>query len=152
MTEAERKPYNTVYEKLVQRDDDLIGLIAYALYKQHKRDWLIAYRQREGREPSAAELSAYLMSQQLDRTVLMYRERAEAVLNQFGEQIIDRATPDIQRNSISSEISRSLTWWRQLPAGISAAIAYSALLILIALVLRYAGIDFSSILSAVGRS
>ena len=47
MTEAERKPYNTVYEKLVQRDDDLIGLIAYALYKQHRRDWLIAYRQRE---------------------------------------------------------------------------------------------------------
>jgi hypothetical protein len=58
MTEAERKPYNTVYEKLVQRDDDLIGLIAYALYKQHKRDWLIAYRQREGREPSAAELTS----------------------------------------------------------------------------------------------
>jgi hypothetical protein len=151
MTEAERKPYNTVYEKLVQRDDDLIGLIAYALYKQHKRDWLIAYRQREDREPSVAELSAYLTSQELDRTVLMYRERAEAVLNQFAEQIIDRATPDIQRSAISSEISRSLTWWRQLPAGIFAAIVYSVLLILIALVLRYAGIDFLGILSAVGR-
>lgn len=151
MIGAAQKPYNTVCEKLVQRDDDLVGLIAYALYKQHKRDWLIAYRQRRDRKPSDEELGAYLTAQQLDLTVRMSRACAETVLNDFGEQTLERATPDIQRNAISAEITSSLKWWRQLPTGVFSAAAYSALLLAIAFILRFAGIDLLSILTTVGR-
>jgi hypothetical protein len=60
MSDEDSKNYNTVYEKIVQRDDDLVGLIAYALYKQNKRDWLIQQRQRKSKEPTETELNAYL--------------------------------------------------------------------------------------------
>lgn len=36
----ERK-YNFIYEKLVSSDDDLIGLVAYSIYKRHKIDLLM---------------------------------------------------------------------------------------------------------------
>lgn len=73
------------------------------------------------------------------------------MLNDFGEQVLERATPDIQRNAISTEITKSLKWYRQLPTGIFSAIAYSALLLGVAFILRFAGIDLLSILTAVGR-
>lgn len=148
MSEGEPQTYNTVYERLVQRDDDLVGLIAYALYKQNKRDWLVQHRERRGKNPTDTELNAYLSAQQLDGTIRMYRERAEAVLNEFGEQIIERATPEIQQSAITDKIEESLRWTQQLPTGIAAAFIYTVLLILIALVLRYAGIDLLGILSS----
>ena len=45
--------YNTVYERLVLRDDDLVGLIAYALYKQRKRAWVVDFQipEKPGSEP-----------------------------------------------------------------------------------------------------
>ncbi|CAL8968545.1 hypothetical protein RHODGE_RHODGE_04595 [Rhodoplanes serenus] len=151
MSGPDRKSYNTVYERLVQRDDDLVGLIAYALYKQHKRDWLVEHRERQGRDPNDDELKAYLTAQQLDRMIQMYRERAETVLNEFGDQILQEATPEIQRAAISAEIATSLAWWRQLPTGIASAFAYSLLLVGLTLVLRFAGVDVLGILTAVGR-
>lgn len=152
MSDVEPTSYNTVYETLVQRDDDLVGLIAYALYKQHKRDWLIAHHQKLGRSPSEQELGAYLTAQKLDSTVVMYRERATTVLENFGDAILSRATPDIAREAITSEITSALKWWRQIPTGIATALAYTLLLIAIALVLRYAGIDVLSVVATTGRS
>lgn len=148
MSDDQSKNYNTVYEKVVRRDDDLVGLIAYALYKQNKRDWLIQQRQRKGKDPTETELGAYLTAQQLDRTIQMYRDQAEAVLKDFGEQVIERATPELQQAAISGKIEETLRWYKQLPTGIAAAFIYTVILILIALVLRYAGIDFLSIISS----
>ena len=48
--------YSEIYEKLVQSDDDdLVGLIAYSLYKQSKRQWLIAHEQKHGQRPTDDE-------------------------------------------------------------------------------------------------
>jgi hypothetical protein len=46
--------YNTVYEKLVLRDDDLVGLISYALYKQRKRAWMIEFTSQKGLQATSA--------------------------------------------------------------------------------------------------
>ena len=37
MDEVENtKKYNFIYSKLVESEDDLVGLVAYGVYKQHK--------------------------------------------------------------------------------------------------------------------
>jgi hypothetical protein len=66
----------------------------------------------------------------------MYRDQAATVLNNFGEQVIESATPEIQQMAISGKIEQSLRWYKQLPAGIAAAFIYTVILILIAVVLR----------------
>ncbi len=53
---AARKPdYNKVLEAYVDETDneiDLQGLVAYALYKRQKRDWIVRYRNaHDGRQP-----------------------------------------------------------------------------------------------------
>jgi hypothetical protein len=71
---------HSVYSLLVQTETDTTGLLAYALYKQNKRDWLIALQARDGREPTAAELDAYILGESLPRRTATYRRLAEDML------------------------------------------------------------------------
>lgn len=68
---------NPVFSLLVQGETDTTGLLAYALYKQNKRDWLIARRARDGREPTAAELESYILGESIPRRITTYRRLAE---------------------------------------------------------------------------
>lgn len=49
---SSRPGYNKAMEILLDGDDDLVGLVAYALYKQSKRDWIVSYRRQYGRPPN----------------------------------------------------------------------------------------------------
>src|SRR3546814_8689464 len=51
------REYNRIFEMLVTASDDLVGLVAYALYKRHKRDWLLALRSKREPTPEDAERS-----------------------------------------------------------------------------------------------
>jgi hypothetical protein len=71
---------NPVFSLLVQNETDTTGLLAYALYKQNKRDWLIAHRARDGREPTSSELDAYILGESIPRRIATYRRLAEDML------------------------------------------------------------------------
>jgi hypothetical protein len=60
---ADPDPYNRVLEFLVEADDldnmDVVGVLAYGLYKLRKRDWIVQFRQANGgRRPNDAETAA----------------------------------------------------------------------------------------------
>ncbi len=73
--------HNPMFAKLVEREDDTIGLLAYALYKQTKRDWLIAFQQAHGRIPTEGEASAFITGEQLPRRMQTYRQLARQQLD-----------------------------------------------------------------------
>jgi hypothetical protein len=66
-----------VFKKLVNADDDLVGLIAYGLYKQNKYEWLAAFEKSCGRRPGADEYTAYVLGEGTPRRVTAYRRLAE---------------------------------------------------------------------------
>jgi hypothetical protein len=80
MTAAEDRNLNPVFELLVQGESDLVGLLAYGLYKQNKRDWLIAHKARDGREPTQAETDAFILGERIPRRIATYRRLAEDML------------------------------------------------------------------------
>ena len=71
---------NRVFQKLVTKDDDIIGLIAYAIYKQNKLDWLVAYAKTRERPPGDDEIAAYIIGESTPRRIATYRHMAEATL------------------------------------------------------------------------
>jgi hypothetical protein len=89
--------YNTVYERLVLRDDDLIGLIAYALYKQRKRAWLVDFKSQKSRAPSPDEQSSYIIGETTAARSNDYRQQAEASLGAYADQVIKSATPSREK-------------------------------------------------------
>lgn len=69
-----------IFGELVQAEDDTVGLIAYALYKQNKRDWLASFAKEHGREATEGEVEAYHLGERTPRRVLTYRRLAVDVL------------------------------------------------------------------------
>lgn len=75
--EDERK---SVFTSLVSDDSDVIGLVAYSIYKQNKHDFLVAFNRQLAREPNEAELSAYIMGETTPRRLAIYRHLAQSTL------------------------------------------------------------------------
>jgi hypothetical protein len=73
--------HDSVFDKLVHQEEDVIGLLAYSLSMQNKRDWLTAFKQELGRDPNAAELAAYDIGERIERRLATYRKLAEHALS-----------------------------------------------------------------------
>ena len=77
---------NAVFESLVTADGDIVGLVAYSIYKQNKHDWLIAFDKLKGRPPNEGEQSAYIVGESTPRRLAIYRHLAEATLEGRGPE------------------------------------------------------------------
>ena len=79
--------HNIVFTSLVTGDKDIVGLVAYSIYKQNKYDWLQAYGRLQGRMPDAVEAQSYLLGESTPRRLATYRHLAEAVLDGRGPDV-----------------------------------------------------------------
>lgn len=138
--DASRRP-NPMFERLVQAEDDLVGLIAYALYKQTKRDWFETFKRENKREPESSEFDSFLLGERTEKRLKTYRDQAASVLASYADTVVAEARPYIQIDAISGRIRDSLKWHRQIPAGLAAAVFFSVIVFGIAYGLRYFGID-----------
>jgi hypothetical protein len=77
----------TVFKGLVTADDDIVGLVAYSIYKQHENDWLMAFRKLKERDPSDAESRSFIIGEGTPRRLATYRHLAEATLAGRGPQV-----------------------------------------------------------------
>jgi hypothetical protein len=83
-SEAER---NTVFSSLVTGDADIVGLVAYSIYKQNKHDWLVAFTKSKAREPTEGELTSYIIGESTPRRLATYRHLAQATLDGRGPEV-----------------------------------------------------------------
>ncbi len=94
MTPAERSAHidrNVVLKALVTQDGDIVGNVAYSIYKQHKNDWFEAFQSQNARDPNDAEIGSYVIGETTPRRVATYRFLASASLNGQGVEL--SATP-----------------------------------------------------------
>ena len=139
------REYNRVFEMLVTDSDDLVGLVAYALYKRHKRDWLLALRTK--REPTPEDAEAFLTT--VVTSLDSYRERARVALVEYGSGYVEDARPQIAVDAIegriaeaAAKVEESGSWLRQVGVGVTSSIITTALLLLLAVAVQAAGVDF----------
>ena len=73
-------PRNPMFTELVQGEEDLAGLVGYALYKMSKRDWLAAFIKTHGREPTEDEIESYILGERTQRRLTTYRRLADELI------------------------------------------------------------------------
>lgn len=78
---------NPVFTSLVTGDGDVVGLVAYSVYKQNKHDWLLAFAKAKGRDPDEAEVVAYIIGESTPRRLATYRHLAHATLEGKGPDV-----------------------------------------------------------------
>lgn len=84
--------YNQIFENLVEDEGNLIGLIAYGLYKQEKRKEVVKIKQT-GKNPTKAQIRRIesVLSNQLE----MFREQANELLDVTFEYLIEENKENI---------------------------------------------------------
>jgi len=139
--------YNPIFSRFVPEDasesDQLRGLIAYGFYKIAKREWVIQRTAQSGQPPTPQELDAYTGTWTESRLKGL-EQQATGTLLQYAESIVDSATPSIREEALRGTTAKSIM------LSITANFVYTALLILLLILLRFAGVDLLSILTPVG--
>ncbi len=134
--------YNPIFERFVpaeQADENVPGLIAYGLYKIAKREWAQQIQEREGRQPTPDEQAAYIATWTESR-LRGLEQQADSTLAAFGEVVVNAATPGIREDAIRGTSGKSIR------LSIAANFIYTLLLIAVALILKWSGIDLIGLL------
>jgi hypothetical protein len=135
------------YEQLVSGDDDLIGLIAYALYKKDKRDFYIGWIEQHGGPPQADHVRAFSASVLTLGQQLRYRTAARDMIDAYAKTVSDAEKPLIEKGAVTERfeqaarrVEESVRWYRQIPAGIVAGIIFAVVVIAVVALLGYADV------------
>lgn len=144
---GEVSEHNRAYEQLVSGDDDLIGLIAYSLYKKDKRDFYISWTEQHGSAPQADHVRAFSSTVLTLGQQLRYRTAARDMIDAYAKTVSDAEKPLIEKGAVTErfeeaarKVEESTRWYRQVPAGIVAGIILALVLITVVGVLGYAEI------------
>ena len=138
---------NRAYEQLVSGDDDLIGLIAYALYKKDKRDFHIGWQEQHGSAPQDDHVKAFVATVLTLGQQLRYRTAARDMIDAYAKTVSDAEKPLIEKGAVTErfeqaarKVEESTRWYRQIPAGIVAGLVFAVIVIGALVGLGYADI------------
>jgi hypothetical protein len=144
---TELSEHNRAYEQLVSGDDDLIGLIAYSLYKKDKRDFYIGWQEQHGSPPQADHIRAFSATVLTLGQQLRYRTAARDMIDAYAKTVADAEKPLIEKGAVTErfeeaarKVEESIRWYRQIPAGIVAGVILAIVLVAVVTVLGYAEI------------
>lgn len=88
--------YNYIYSRLVSAPDDIIGIIAYARYKQQKIEWIADFRSRNGgNNPDNGEVAPFHSLTNTETAIQGYRLQAKEILDEYLARSIEQASNDI---------------------------------------------------------
>lgn len=147
------RQYSRVYDHLVEGEDDVIGLIAYALYKQDKRDWFISWKRAHDAEPTPDQVEAFVNGQMTTAQRERYRAGARQVLDSYAFVAVEAEKPLIAQIAVAGRVEaavakmeRSRRWWRQFPGILIGGIVAAAIVIGVVAVLVAFDVDVASYL------
>lgn len=89
--------HNVMYEKLVENPDDIVGQLAYCMYKQSKQQYLQQFAKRNNRQPTDAEVRNHVHCAELP-AVEMYKDTANSLFNEYLAQAIQEKLDEMEKH------------------------------------------------------
>ena len=78
------KKYNFIFEKLVSEDADLIGFVAYSIYKRHKIEFITEFKKLNSeKSPTESDCEAFRIASTTPSQIEKYKNEAESMLQEI---------------------------------------------------------------------
>ncbi len=71
-----KKDYNYIYSKLVNGESDVLGAIAYSVYKRQKIETIKDFEKKNGHSPSENDLKPFQGFSNSESQINFYKEQA----------------------------------------------------------------------------
>lgn len=92
------RSYNHIYNLLVEGKGDLIGYIAYALYKDEKIEYIARFKEEHGNEPDEEDLKRFHDITSTETSVERYKYVASGILQSFLDNTLESTRTQIEDN------------------------------------------------------
>ena len=79
--------HSDIYDRLVDDEDDLTGLVAYGLYQAEKRRWIQGFEDRKQETPSEEQVQGFCSTYD-DPRLIKLREESEGLIFRVTEERI----------------------------------------------------------------
>ena len=140
------QPFCSIYDKLITGKDDVIGMLAYSIYKQHKIEFIEDFKRKKGKCPEDSDFEYFIMSSVAPSQLKKYRESARAILSENVAAAVQdellRIDIDFQK-SIDSVVKRhtddvekvvekhAISNWKTIGLNIASSFLFSILLVIV---------------------
>ena len=143
-----QREYNFIFEKLVNSDEDIIGNIAYSLYKKHKIQYIKKFKEKNNNKPPTdKELTKFHDHSSLGHSIESYKLKAEEITLKFTKNTLKKISSEIEndckknQHRLLIEIVKPIkpSFWKNVLAGLVSALIFTGLITIIALYLQTKG-------------
>ena len=129
------KQYNYIYSQLVSSPEDVIGLLAYSIYKQHKIEFIEDFKNKKGSAPTDADIENFIMSSVTQSQLEKYKESAYTILSETVADAVQdemgRMSFDFQ-NAIEPVIKKhSSSWGKTVFLNVIGSFVFSIILVIV---------------------
>ena len=116
----EKIKFSKVYERLVSDDRDLLGQVAYSIYKIRKRDFIVQKQAETGKEEIDEKTINDFVEAQTDYTLELYREQAKNIFREFLNASYENELAEVvqqleheynEKYEKLAENTRPHSWW-----------------------------------------
>lgn len=98
------RQYNFIYSELVDDDNDIVGHIAYSLYKSDKIKYIEDFKNKNhGQEPTEDDLKNFHEVCCIQANIDRYKMQAVSILQQFMSDTLSSTTKQIEDDYIKSQ-------------------------------------------------
>jgi hypothetical protein len=96
-----RHMHSGMWDRLVESEEDLPGIVAYGLYQRRKREWIGHYQSHHGHLPPEDQVKNYSAGQR-DTATRALKDEARGILFRFGAQYAQEQLPDLQSQALNA--------------------------------------------------
>lgn len=136
---------HVTYGTLVKDEGDMVGHVAYALYKRDKLSFIQAVRDEKGRAPTDEEVWAFIVSSNLGLRIDAYRSEAEQALQVLSGELLQGAAEELGRQyqqELTQQLQKAKSFFRAVAESLLANLLAVAVIALVAVVLYGTRIGF----------
>lgn len=125
--------HNYIYENLVKNDKDILGIIAYGIYKKHKIEFIDKIKKEQGRIPTDEECRSFFVFSTTETQLDSYRDQAEMLLSEAVGNIAREEIVEFEKEMLKNykkEISSCVpsnmkTFWLSAIAGVVSTLMFT---------------------------
>lgn len=99
--------HSDVFDRIVSDEHDVVGLVAYGLYQQRKRQWLSDYETQHNRKPCVQELENFSFGFR-GGALEALREEAEGGIVRISEALSEEKMPELQERAFNARTTQEL--------------------------------------------
>lgn len=138
--EINKHRYSSIYNELVDQPNNLVGLLAYSIYKKEKINYVKRFEEEHRRPPDPSELKEF--HQQSHHRIGQYNEIAESRVSDLFDSLFKTQSELLEEeynNRLMAELKAyKPSWWAGVFQGVMGSILYSIFIGLIIFYLLYA--------------